>query len=524
MTDEIHTETHPETHPEPAELATALELPLTDADGRIRIFKRTDLGNAERFMAQHGEDVRYLPAWKKWMIWDGKRWRIDDTLAVVRMAKATVRSMYKAAPRLAKATQRAELVMHATKSEAEARITAMLRLAGAECAITPEHLDRDPWLLACDNGTIDLRSGKLLAHRRSDLITKLSPASYDLEAECPRWLDFLHTVTAGDQDLINFLQRAIGYSLTGITSERVLFFLYGHGRNGKSKFLEVLRALLAGYAAQADSSTFLERKSDGPRNDIARLFGSRLVTSSEIGEGKRLNEALVKALVGDEVISARFLFSEDFEFKPGFKVWVAANHRPVVRGTDKGIWDRIRMVPFTVRIADDQVDPDLFEKLTAELPGILAWAVGGCVLWQVHGLGWARAVRLATDQYRADSDVLGAFLEDRCELAEGHEQAAGVLYQGYVRWCQQTGEHAITMSAFGSALQERGIHVIKRGGAKLRIGVKLLDDAGGPAGGAAGSAGGATGHASSADAAGPDRPGASETDEAAIPRLPGLDL
>lgn len=482
--------------------------------GKARMFGRTDLGNAERFIAQHGADVRYMPAWKSWLVWDGKRWKVDETLEIMRLAKRTIRSMYPAARKLSRASARELLVQHAMKSESEGKIKAMLSLAAAECAITPDALDTDPWLLACENGTIDLRTGALLKHDRAHLITKLAPARYDVDAECPRWLEFLDTVAGGDQALINFLQRAIGYSLTGVTAERVFFVLYGTGRNGKSKFLELLRALLAGYSAHADSSTWLERKSEGPRTDVARLFGARLVTSSEVGEGKRLNEQLVKQLVGDETVTARFLFSREFEFRPAFKVWIAANHRPVVRGTDRGIWDRIRLVPFTVRIPDEKVDDKILEKLTAELPGILAWAVGGCVLWQRDGLAAPAAVVEATEEYRAESDVLGAFLEECCELGSDFDAPSSLLYEAYVRWCSRGGErHVLTLTAFGAALTERKIPVTKRHGSKIRLGIRLA--------GELGMSSRATRHA---DSSAGDRVNARETDEDASPPAPGLEL
>lgn len=444
------------------------------------ILPRTDLGNAERFVARFGRDVRYLPAWKRWILWDGRRWAIDETLGITRLAKDVVRHMYEEAGQLETSAARKELVGWAVKSEQAAKLRAMLELVQAEpgIAITPAALDADPWRLSCRNGTIDLRTGELHPHRREDLITKIVPAPYDSVMECPRWMTFLDRVLAGDEALIQFVQRAVGYSLTGLTSERALFFLYGYGRNGKSKFLEVLRALLSGYASQADFTTFIERKGDGPRNDIARLFGARLVTSSEVGEGKRLNESLVKTLTGDETITARFLHAEFFEYKPAFKLWLAANHRPVVRGTDDGIWDRVRLIPFTVRITDAEKDDQLLDKLVAELPGILAWAVRGCVEWQREGLGLPEAVRVATEQYRRDSDTLGAFLDECCELGmPTYEEPATPLYEAYTAWCNRSGEYQLTQTKFGTALEERGIGVKKRNGKKVRVGIRLRYDA-----------------------------------------------
>lgn len=439
---------------------------------------RTDLGNAERFVKQHGDGVRYLPAWGKWLLWTGRRWQLDETLEVKRLAKATIRSIYAEAATLDSREDRKEIVKHAARSEAEGKLRAMLELVKAEpdIAITTAALDADPWLLACQTGTIDLRTATLREPRREDMITKIVPAAFDLNAECPRWLAFLDRVLAGNTDLRDFLQRAIGYSLTGLTSARALFFLYGSGANGKSTFLEVLRALMAGYAAQADFTTFLERKGDGPRNDIARLFGARLVTSSEVGEGKRLNESLVKTLTGDETVTARFLHAEFFEFKPAFKLWLAANHKPVIRGTDNAIWDRIKLIPFTVAIPMEERDRDLGDALLAELPGILAWAVGGAVLWSRHGLGAPASVNVATASYRRESDALGAFIDEACEVGLGiYEEPASVLYAAYATWCRESGEFSLNARAFGQALSERNITTIKRGGRAIRVGIRVAN-------------------------------------------------
>jgi putative DNA primase/helicase len=287
----------------------------------------------------------------------------------------------------------------------------MLARAQAErgVAITHNALEVDPWRLTVMNGTLDLRTGEMGEHRREDLYTRFVPVEYDPVAECREWLVFLNRVLNGNEELIAFLQRAMGYSLTGSTGEQCLFFLHGSGANGKSTFLEILRALLGDYAVQADFATFLENRNDGPRNDIARLFGARVVTSSEVGEGKKVNESLVKSLTGTDRVAARFLYAEAFEFLPTFKLWLAANHKPVIRGTDTAIWRRIRLVPFTVEIPEGERDPELPNRLRAELPGILAWAVQGCLLWLESGLGVPDQVRAATDAYRRESDILGAF-------------------------------------------------------------------------------------------------------------------
>lgn len=445
---------------------------------------RTDLGNAERFVARHGRDLRYVAEWKRWLVWDGKRWATDESLEVQRRAQETIRSMWAAVADLP-ARDQEDWAKHILRSETAGRLAALLECARANesMVVRPEQLDADPWLITCENGVLDLRTGQLGPHDRALLMTKLVPASFDPEARCDRWERFLHRIMNGNAALIDFLRRAVGYSLTGQPSERWLFFLYGMGANGKSTFLEVLRALLAGYAQQADFTSFLETpRGDGPRNDIARLFGARVVTSSEVGEGKRLNESLVKTLTGTDTVTARFLHAEFFEFKPQFKLWLAANHRPVVRGTDPAIWDRVRLVPFTVSIPPTERDPGLLAELLRELPGILAWAVAGCLEWLEKGLGTPPEVEAATEQYRRDSDTLGTFLEECCDVAPGNAEfavPATSLYNAYRRWAEQGGEYQLSQTAFGRRLEERGITAEKRGvGAarlKWRIGVRLLD-------------------------------------------------
>lgn len=442
-------------------------------------FLRTDLGNAERFIARHGENVRYVPAWKQWLIWDGRRWQPDDTLEVMRLAKSTVRAMWAEAKELA-GDERKDLVRWTMQSEGDARLRAMVARGAAESgiALRPAALDADPMRLTVLNGVLDLRTATLAPHDRTQLTTKLVPVLFDPEARCDRWEAFLARVMGGNHRLISFLQRAVGYSLTASTAEQCLFFLYGFGANGKTTFLEILRTIAGEYATQADFTTFLERKGDGPRNDVARLFGARTVTSSEVAEGRRLNESLVKSLTGSDTVAARFLYSETFEFRPAFKLWIAANHRPVIRGVDTGIWRRIRLVPFTVQIPEAEQDKELGAKLREELPGILAWAVAGCVLWQRDGLGAPAEVQQATDAYRRDSDTLGAFLEDCCELDTTAAVRASELYAVYTEWAAEGGEYQLSQTMFGRQLEERGCTAEKRGRGsertKWRLGIRLL--------------------------------------------------
>jgi putative DNA primase/helicase len=272
----------------------------------------------------------------------------------------------------------------------------------------------------------------------------------------------------GQAALITFLQRAVGYALTGDTSEHVLFLLHGTGRNGKSTFLETLHALLGDYAKQADFATFLARKHDTVRNDLAELQGARFVAAVEVEEGRRLAENLVKQLTGGDRIKARFLYQEYFEYVPQFKVFLACNHKPVIRGTDLAIWERIRLIPFTVTIPKAERDTHLLTKLLQELPGILAWAVQGCLAWQQHGLGEPQAVVQATGAYRAEMDLLGSFLEDTVVLGTHHQVTSKDLYTAYCTWCETNGETPMSKKALGSRLLERGCAPVRLGPKQAR--------------------------------------------------------
>lgn len=449
----------------------------------------TDYGNAERLVADHGGDLRYVATWGQWHVYDGRRWQADRTGETERRAKLTVRGIMADAANVDNREERKDMAQHALRSESSARIRGMLELARTERDIAIRHdvLDADPWALNVSNGTLDLRTGQLRPHRREDLITKLAPVIFDSNAVCPRWHAFLVRVLGGDAELVAFAQRAIGYSLTGDTSEQCLFVLHGAGANGKTTFLEIVRELLGEYAYQADIATFLERKADGgPRNDVAGLVGARLVTSSEVGEGRRLNESLVKHLTGGDTISARFLYQEAFEFRPEFKLWIGANHKPVIRGADDGIWRRLRLVPFTVRIPEHEQDGHLRDALREELPGILAWAVEGCQRWLEDGLRVPEPVRAATESYRQESDELGQFLDGCCEFAADAPVQASALYHAYVAWCARNGVHELSQTSFGRKLSDRGITVrqIGRGSARraYRIGLRLVDGVAGTVG------------------------------------------
>lgn len=418
---------------------------------------RTDLGNAERLVKRHGHEIRYSHQWGAWLVWEGRRWAKDETGEMSRRAKETVRHIYVEASETDDNDERAMLASWAKNSESVTRIDAMLKAARSEpgMPMLTSDMDVDPFLLNVLNGTVDLRTGQLRPHDPQDNITKLAPVEYDPSAECPIFLAFLEDVQPS-LTVREFLQRIAGYGATGDTTEQCLFFLHGGGANGKSTWLMVMQDLLGDYAREAAPELLTIRGGDRHPTELADLFGARFVTSSEVDEGKRLAEALVKKMTGGESMKARPLYRDFFEWNPTHKLFLAANHRPVIRGNDHGIWRRIHLIPFEVTIPPDRRDPKLGAKLAKERPGILRWLIEGCLAWQRDGLRVPDAVHAATERYRVDQDVLAGFLGDHCVIDGQATVQTTPLFKAYVTWAEESGEKPMTMQAFGRRLTERG--------------------------------------------------------------------
>jgi len=418
----------------------------------------TDMGNAKRLVKRWGDRIRYVGAFKKWFVWDGTRWQQDETGAIMRAAKDTVLHMYRVAPQIADGDKRQRWLKFAMNSESRNRLENMIHLAQTErkIVVKAEKLDANQWLLNCRNATVDLSIGKVREQAPADMITKRIEVSYDPKARCHTWLKFLNRIMNNDAELVEFLQRAVGYTLTGETTEQCLFFMYGTGRNGKSTFIETLLLLLGEYASKTPTETLMARDRAGISNDVARLAGKRLVVARETDENQYLAEATIKDLTGGDKVTARFLHQEFFDFKPAFKIWMYGNHKPLVRGTDEGIWRRIRLVPFAVTIPPEERDPRLPLKLEDELSGILNWALEGCKKWRTNGLGEPKAVHEATAEYRADMDVLAEFISECCTVAHEQFVTARDFYARYARWCEEMGERAMSQRGLGVRLKERG--------------------------------------------------------------------
>lgn len=439
----------------------------------------TDVANAGRFVAQHGATFRFIYAWGSWLHFDGQRWRRDAGDAAVRAAKETARGWFEDAARATDDKQRKAVARWAAYTNSEPGIRRMLTLAQAELAIGPDQLDADPWVLNCPNGTLELRTGHLRPHRREDFITKMTAAPYDPGARSAVWDAFLASALpdAGAQD---YAQRYAGYALTGTTREEVFVFCRGPAGGGKSTFTEGLRRTWGDYATSADFSAFLSKKvADGPREDIARLAGARLVTSVETRDGQRLAEGLVKYLTGGDTVAARRLYERTFEFRPQFKLLLASNYRPRASADDDGLWRRLRELPFpTARPRREDRDDTVKAAITDPAQtgaAILAWAVEGCARWLAEGLGEPEAVMQATAAYRRSQEPLAEFVADCCELGPDRTVAATRLREEYECWCKSVGIRApLTGKPWGAALRALGCTDRRaHGGARWWDGIDL---------------------------------------------------
>ena len=359
-------------------------------------------------------------------------------------------------------TDREALFQHAQRSQQKRAVEAMIWMARSEPGIPTSLLvfDANPWLLNVANGTLNLRTGALRPHRRENLITRLVDVPYDPQAACPLWEAFLRRVTGSPQEgepgaLYTYLQRFVGYALTGDTSEQVLHFLHGGGQNGKTVFSETVQALLGDYAIVVSPEMVMVHKHRSIPNDIARLRGVRLAIMNETSQGSRFDEAKLKDLTGEDSLSGRFLHHEFFDFPPTHKLVIRGNHKPVINGTDEAIWRRLRLIPFGVYIPESERDKELIYKLKQELPGILRWAVEGCLEWHRVGLTPPDIVTEAVQQYRDESDTLGRFIAEHCDVRPRAQVKAQALFTAYQQFCQHGGERWLSAKDFPTAMQGR---------------------------------------------------------------------
>ena len=412
----------------------------------------TDIGAASRFIQHHKNSVCYSDG-MGWMVWNGTRWAQDND-AARKLANATATRLCVEASNIVDSDERRRFIRFAQRSSEYRGITNMLDTAKVYLKAEAEQFDQKPFLLGCQNGTLDLATGRLRRPDPADWMTCQIPVAFDPAAECPRFMEFLDQIFAGDRELIRFVQKAIGYSLTGSNKEQCLFIAYGTGANGKSTLINLIANLMGPLAQTTPVETFLAKKFGlGISNDLAKLRGARFVPVAEAEAGQQLAVGLIKRITGGERIAARFLYKELFEFTPQFKVWLSTNHKPRIPGDDGAIWRRIRLIPFGVTIPEAERDPNLALALLEELPGILRWAVEGCLAWQSEGLNPPEAVRAATKAYREEMDYISQFLDERVEACDGQCVTKGQMFAEFQDWCHANGCDPISKQDFGGRLK-----------------------------------------------------------------------
>jgi len=429
-------------------------------------FLRNDTGNAGRLILKSGDRLRYCPAMRKWLCWDGRRWAVDDKGAARRLAKQAMLDY------LAEATEAEDKdhMAFAYHSLDARRIANLLTMAECELVVTPGELDTHPFLINFLNGTVDLRTGELSPHNPAHFITKLVHHNYNPRAACPLFLSVIARMMGNHPDasepeldraerMVNYLQRSLGYSLTGTTEEKAVFVPFGRGNNGKTTLLSTFLLLLEEYSVLLQVDTLMARQeSNNTQADLADLRGARFVMTSETEEGQRLSQGKLKRITqGMGKIKATRKYENPIEFPETHKLWMDTNAKPMIRAADdQATFNRLHPIPFTVTIPPEEIDKSLPRKLLAEAEGILAWAVEGAKLWWRDGLGKPPEVAAANDDWRAENDQLGRFIEECCVVADSFSGKARQLYECYRSWAEGAGENAISETLFGRRLKDRG--------------------------------------------------------------------
>ena len=428
---------------------------------------------SEQFIGRYGKSILFCYTTATWYIWRSGRWIEDKNGLIHELVKAFIKISIKQS--VSSTRKNSSKVAMSISTYAKIRNILKLAMTNHKVSVSSSRFDLDPMTINVINGVINLRNGELSRNRKCDLITKQACITFDPSKSCPNWLYFLQQTMSNDNDLINYLQRAVGYSLTGSLEEQALFYAYGTGANGKSTFLNIIRLLLGEYSENTPFDTFLAGRMTGAvRDDLARLRGIRFLTTVEVEPGKTLSESTIKTATGGDPITCRFLYGKYFTYTPQFKIWMAANTMVNVRGTDHGIWRRIHLIPFNNTIAPEEQDKHLYEKLTNEMSGIFNWALEGCIEWQRQGLNPPDVVVNATDKYRASQDPLADFLREMCTLSDNYSVTKKLAYETYSQWCENNHEKPLKKRAFGELLRARNIGEDKTGIGHIwtRIGLK----------------------------------------------------
>ncbi len=425
-----------------------------------KFYSYDDTGNAERFVDMHGEGLRYSYIRKNWFYYDGKIWRIDQEGKVKNLADEVIESMKNEkvyVPDGADEDEAKKLFSrHLKSTRNHTGKTNMIKESQHLLSVNLETFDNDRTLFNVQNGYLDLKTGALHSHSKEKYFTRISNVEYTDKADCPMWIDFLNQIFNYDTELINYIQRAVGYSLSGSTEEQMMFILYGNGRNGKSVFLDIVNELFGNYSTNIQpQSIMVKQQSNNANPDIAKLDGARFVTTTEPSEGMRFDEGLVKQVTGGDKVTARFLHENEFEYIPQFKLWMATNHKPIIRGTDDGIWRRMAVIPFTVQIPPHKVDKKLTYKLKREINAILHWAVEGYLKWQQYGLAEPQIIEDQRRTYRTEMDSIEAFIEECCEIGDNFKIRGSQLFEEYDYWAKNNNQYRMTNTKFGREISKK---------------------------------------------------------------------
>lgn len=461
-------------------------MPLTDEEILSVQPLNTDAANADLFVKRYSESFRFVPQWSRWLAWDSTRWVIDESEDLpLEKAIYSARTSYtealgrmrfleeaydavvaKRGGRSDESDKLKDRIEHQKKiagwyitSQSSAKLHSCLTCARPKIHAPLHTLDSNPWFFNVANGTLDLRTGELLPHNREHHITQISPIEWDDRAKCPTWDRFIEETMQGDTDLVLYIRRVVGYCMTALTTEHALFFLFGDGSNGKSTFTRTIQEMMGEYASPAPRGLLFEQKSNQAHpTELAMLYGQRFVSCAEIGERMAFDEAKLKDLTGGDPIKVRRMNEDFWTLKPTHKLLISGNHKPTVRGNDKGIWRRLRLIPWKFTPKDP--DRELPMKLSRELPGILRWAVNGAEEWSRIGLSEPDIVLTATKEYREESNVVAAFLEC-CDRHPDFRCTASDLRRAYEVWCKDLGHHPLGATMFGARLKDEGFQPVK---------------------------------------------------------------
>lgn len=442
-----------------------------------RCYTFDDTGNAQRFFDKFGLNFRYNYVKKSWYYWNGKFWELVNDDVIHRAINKSVDSMsdeLKFYQKEDDSDMEKNFSKHIKYSRSNKGKVSCKKEIMPLLPVTQKELDRHKWAFNCTNGIISLKNGHIVPHSRDYMITRSSDVEFDPNADCPVWRKFLCRIFGGDAEIIRYVQKSIGYSMSGDVGEQCAFFLYGNGRNGKSTFIEAIRGVMGSYAANIQPESIMKKNYTSSANsDIARLNSVRFVSCGEPDGAFIINEGLIKQLTGGDPVTARRLYENEFEFIPEFKLWIATNHKPIIRGTDDGIWRRVRLIPFTVQIPESEIDKALPDKLKVEYPGILNWMFQGFQMWMSEGLKTPSAIQHAVDDYRREMDVVSAFIDECCELSDGAFVKAAELFQSYSQWADANKEYGMGHIRFGTEISKRFQKIKNRDGI-FYIGIKLV--------------------------------------------------